>query len=228
MAGLTSAPATKTILAVTVAVFVVGLLPDAQDWLLTNLSTWNFRIADGEWWRLISGALLHSYGSFILIHIGFNMYFLYQLGPPLERQVGSVPFTALYLATAATGGVASFYLGELGTAALGASGAIFGLVAVWLYAAYRSGNPMARTMANQNLTWLVGIGIVLPFLASGLGISWQGHLGGMVGGVLIGWLWSLFAARADNPKQIRTAIALAVLAACILAVLLIAPPYTTF
>ncbi len=224
MAGLTNAPVNQAILGITIAVFVVGLVNlDSRDWLFQNLASWNFGISTGDWWRLFSSALLHDYG--FIFHIGFNMYFLYLLGPALERQIGSVPFAALYLATAATGGVAAYYLGEPRTVSIGASGAIFGIVAVWVYAAYRSGHRGARVMANRQMLWLVGIGIVFPFFASGLNISWQGHFGGLLGGLAIGWAWGQAAPQSDNPKLTRTVIAVAVLAISIIAVMVIDPSW---
>jgi len=227
LAGLTGAPISQAIFWVTVGVFLLGFANrEMRDWVLQNLSAWNFAISAGEWWRLVSSALVHSYsGSFLLLHIGFNMYFFYRLGPPLERQVGSVPFALLYVATAATGGVASYYLGEVGTVAIGASGAIFGIVAVWVYAAYRSGHPLARTLANEQLIWLVGLGIVFPFLARGLNISWQGHLGGLLGGLAIGWVWGQTAPGSSNPKLVRAIAAGALLAASIAVVLVIPAGY---
>ncbi len=222
MAGLTNAPVNTAILAITVAVFAVGLVnSQARDWLFDNLSSWNFALANGEWWRLISSTLVHSYS--LIIHIGFNMYFLYMLGPALERQVGSAPFASLYLATAATGGLAGYYLGSgPRDASIGASGAIFGIVAVWMYAAYKSGHRGARMMANRQMLYLVGVGIVLPFFASGLNISWQGHLGGLLGGLAIGWAWGMAAPQSQNPKLTRTVLAVALLAASI-AVLTVVP-----
>lgn len=214
-AGLQNAPVSLSILVLTIGVFLVGLVSvAARDWQIQNLSSANFLIADGELWRLLSSALVHSYsGSFLLLHIGFNMYFLYRLGPPLERQVGSAPFLALYLATDATASLAGYLLGDAFFLAIGASGAIFGIVGVWIYALYRTGSNAARTIANQQMVWLVGIGIVLPFFATGLNISWQGHLGGLLGGLLIGWAWGLTAPRSENPKLVRTVVATAVLIA---------------
>lgn len=80
-------------------------------------------------------------------------------------------------------------------------------------------------MANQQMMWLIGIGIVFPFLARGLNISWQGHLGGMLGGLAIGWAWGKTAPRSDNPRLVRTVIALAVLAASVAAVLVVDPSW---
>ena len=61
----------------------------------------NFLVATGDWYRIFTAALLHGG----LMHIGFNMYALYLFGPRLEQQVGSPAFAALYVASAATGGL---------------------------------------------------------------------------------------------------------------------------
>lgn len=227
LAGFTGAPVSLGILAITLGVFVVGLVNvDARTWQDLNLSSWNALIADGELWRLVSSALVHSYsGSFLFLHIGFNMYFLYRLGPALERQVGSMAFLAVYLATDATASLAGYLLSDASFRAIGASGAIFGIVGVWVYALYRTGHSGARAMANQQMVWLVGVGIVFPFLSPGLNISWQGHLGGLVGGLLIAWAWGLAAPQAENPKMVRTALATAVLVAVFAVVAIIPAPF---
>ena len=86
----------------------------------------------GEWWRAVTAAFLHSRGS--VLHIVFNMYALYLFGPRLERQVGTVSFVGLYLASAVSGAVAFQYLSDGG--AVGASGAIFGLFGAVLIGTY--------------------------------------------------------------------------------------------
>ena len=96
-----TAPVSFTILAVTVGIYVIGFMfPVAGDRLFLNFAQFNVLIDAGEWWRIFTPILLH--GS--LLHIGFNMYLLYMLGPRLEQQVGSSAFGALYLATAGAGG----------------------------------------------------------------------------------------------------------------------------
>lgn len=227
LAGFANAPVSLGIFVITVGVFIVGLLSqEARVWQIENLASWNFFIAEGELWRLLSSALVHSYsGSFLILHIGFNMYFLYQLGPALERQVGSAAFLTLYLATDATASLAGYLLADAGFIAIGASGAIFGIVGVWVFALYKSGNALARSAANQQLVWLVGIGIVFPFVASGLNISWQGHLGGLVGGLLIGWIWGMTAPKSSNPKMVRAIVATGVLVATVIAAIVIPTPF---
>ena len=103
---------------------------------------------------------------------------------------GSAGFRSvlLYLAAAGVGGAFAFYLGGREDVLVGASGAIFGLFGVWLHSAFR----MRDTAFGRNLfssLWIsLALNMALPFFIPG--ISWQGHLGGLVGGVLIGEVWS--------------------------------------
>ena len=137
----------------------------------------------GDWWRVITAAFLHSRSS--VLHIVFNMYALYLFGPRLERQVGTVAFVGLYLASAVAGGVAFQYLSDGG--AVGASGAIFGLFGAVLIGTY----PMRHTPHGgaqfRRLLLLLAINLALPLLVPN--IAWQGHIGGLVAGMLIVAIW---------------------------------------
>ena len=73
-------PVTRALLIVTVAVSVVGFGIDS---LYGSLAQINPAVEAGEWWRLLSASLLHGG----IIHLGFNMYALYLLGPTLERSI---------------------------------------------------------------------------------------------------------------------------------------------
>ena len=98
-------PVSFTIIAVTSAIFVIGFLSlDAGRWLFQTFAQANFLVANGEWWRIFTAALLHGG----MMHLLFNMYALYLFGPRLEQQVGSAAFAALYVATAGTGGMVSY------------------------------------------------------------------------------------------------------------------------
>ena len=126
-------------------------------------------------WTIITSAFVHAN----LIHIGVNMYSLYVLGVPLERFLGRWRFIALYLIGAIGGSVGVEFLSKAG--ALGASGAIFALLGVLILFARRLGFSTA---------WLIAIGVVN--LAYGFivpSVSWQGHVGGLVAGLLIGVLF---------------------------------------
>lgn len=131
----------------------------------------------GEWYRLVTSGFLH-YG---IIHIGFNMYFLYILGNQMEPQLGRVRFIALYVASL-LGGSAGALLIDQGGLTAGASGAVFGLLGATAIGMYQHGVNPLRTqigtllMINLGLTFFVG------------GISIGGHVGGLVAGAICGFV----------------------------------------
>jgi membrane associated rhomboid family serine protease len=135
---------------------------------------WPFGIAiGGEWWRLLTSAFLH--GSFL--HIAFNMFVLFALGPTLERVLGHGRYLALYLLAALGGSVASYVFSDIRTVSVGASGAIFGLMGALLVAGRRLKSDM------RQVAILLGINVVIGFLAPG--IDWRAHLGGLLVGALV-------------------------------------------
>ena len=135
-------------------------------------------IAQGEWWRLLTSTLLH--GS--ILHLLFNMYALYWLGPQLERSLGHVRFAALYLLSALGGSVASYWFSDLNTVSVGASGAIFGLITATIVI----GREM-RTDVSQ-LIVLLGINVVIGFAQPG--IDWRAHFGGAVTGAAVAFIYT--------------------------------------
>ena len=195
-------PVSFTIIAVTSAIFVIGFLSvDAGEWLFQTFAQANFLVANGEWWRIFTAALLHG-GT---MHLLFNMYALYLFGPRLEQQVGSAAFAALYVATAGTGGMVSYIFGDISQVSIGASGAIFGLLGAWMFVAWKMrSTPGGRSMFNQ-LGVLLAINLALPLFVGG--IDWRAHVGGLLGGVLIAWLWSVLAVGKPNARVIRTSTA---------------------
>ena len=197
-----SAPVSFTIMAITAGIFVIGLLSsDADRWLFQTFAQGNFLVDAGDWWRIFTAALLHGG----MMHVLFNMYALYLFGPRLEQQVGSPAFAALYVATAGTGGMVSYLFGDIQQVSIGASGAIFGLLGAWMFVAWKMrGTPGGRSMFNQ-LGVLLAINLALPLFVGG--IDWRAHLGGLAGGILIAWLWSVLAVGRPNARTIRTIIA---------------------
>lgn len=137
-------------------------------------------IYQGQFWRLITPVLLH--GS--LIHIGFNMYALYSLGPSLERKYGIWPFVALYLIGGVWGNTLSFMLSP--NPSLGASTAIFGLIAaqgVYIYKNRFLLGSAARPLL-MNIAMVVIINLILGLSP---GIDNWGHIGGLLGGLFFSW-----------------------------------------
>ncbi len=200
-----TAPVSFSILGITIAIFAAGLLSaDMDTFLFRNLAQANFLVADGEVYRIFTAALLHGG----IMHVFFNMYALYLFGPRLEQQVGSPAFASLYVAAAAAGGMVSYVFGPINQVSIGASGAIFGLFGAWMFVAWKMrGTPGGRAMFNQ-LGVLLAINLALPLFVGG--IDWRAHLGGLGAGVLIAWLWSVYAVGQPNARTIRTIIGAAV------------------
>lgn len=164
-----------------------GWYPGApQAWCLEAGNQWVDGVATGAWWQIITSAFTHSDA----MHIGFNMLALWFLGPQLEGVFGRARFLGLYFVSALMGSAFVMLLSDPWVTTLGASGAVFGLMGAILLVAYKhKGN--VRTI----LMWL-GANVVITVVGSSF-ISWQGHLGGFVGGL------AAAAAIMYLPKKVR-------------------------
>ena len=143
---------------------------------------WPLVLAEGEWWRCITYAFAHGG----LIHLGFNMMVLYQIGPMVEEEIGTIRFMILYVLTALTATVAGLgwqivYIKQWVTV-VGASGSLFGLIGFAIAYYHRVGGAMAHNYRNFMLRW-AAIAFVFGLL---VGADNAGHLGGAVGGALFG------------------------------------------
>lgn len=172
--GLIAKPyVTYTLIGLTVAVFLwqfaAGVGAVAEDY-----GMWPFGIVlYGEWWRLLTAAFLH--GSWL--HIAFNMYVLFVLGPTLERVLGHARFIVLYVVAALGGSVASYTFSDPRTVSVGASGAIFGLMGALIVAGRRMRWDITQVLI------LLGINVVIGFLSPE--VDWRAHFGGLVIGALV-------------------------------------------
>lgn len=206
--AVSTTPATMTFLGIAVLFYLLTGFGAGGRGVYAALAQSNQAVAAGEWWRLFTPIVLHAPG---IMHIAFNMYALWILGPQIERGVGTWPFAAAYLASAGVGGAFFFYLGDPTALAVGASGAIFGLFGIWFnWALRRRHTRHGRYLLNQILVLLV-INAAIPFLVPG--IAWEAHLGGLVAGFAIGEIWS--RVKGPNQAMMRT---LAAVGAAILAV----------
>jgi membrane associated rhomboid family serine protease len=171
---------TRVLVGANVAIWVLSLaalgsnMNDAGS-VFADYGTWGRAIdLNGEWWRLVSGGFLHSG----LIHIGFNMYLLWMLGRQLERVMGPTPYALTY-GVALLGGSFGAVLLSPNSTAVGASGAVFGLIGVTVML-YRS---RGIGLFDTGLGGLIAINVLLSFRG---GISLGGHLGGLFVGLLLG------------------------------------------
>ncbi len=150
-------------------------------------------VALGDWYRLLSSAFLHEPpdDGIGLLHIVFNMWALWVVGPALERMLGKGRFLAIYLVSALAGSVLLYLLAPF-EAAIGASGAIFGLFGAWFVLSKR------LRLDARMIVGLIVINLVISFAVPG--IAWQDHVGGLIAGA------ALTAAYVYAPRESRSAI----------------------
>jgi membrane associated rhomboid family serine protease len=186
---------TWTLVAINVVLFLLGLVHPAigNDWAMFPAG-----VASGQWYRLITSAFLPPTGlnSGGILDIAFNMWALILVGPAIESQFGRARYLAVYLVSALGGSVAFYFLAPVNEAALGASGAIFGLFAAWFVLSRR------LRVDSRQVVMLIVLNLVIGFVFRGA-IAWQAHVGGLIAGGL------LTAAYAYAPQRNRTLIQVA-------------------
>ena len=184
---------TYAILGFTVVVYLLQLLSVAVygyavyqiDWLEIYGARFNQAIRMGELWRFITPVFLHGSPQ----HIFFNMYALLSIGTLLERHFGHGRFALLYFLGAFSGNVFSFLLtGENGYS-VGASTAVFGLIAAEVIFFYQN-RKLFGSHAKQAITNAGFIIIVNLLIGLSPGIVNWGHVGGLLGGAMFAWFSS--------------------------------------
>jgi membrane associated rhomboid family serine protease len=128
-----------------------------------------------EPWRMITAGFVHSPDSFW--HILLNAYSIYIFGRVIEPMLGSIRFLVLYLVSIFGGSAMVLWLSEPVVPVVGASGAFFGLMGAYLI--------MLRAIGDNSglLVGLIAVNLAFGFLVPG--ISWQGHLGGLLAGMAV-------------------------------------------
>jgi membrane associated rhomboid family serine protease len=206
------APVTLALIAINVVVFLIGQVSSTLENRLFNDGAQAVHlVSSGQWWRVFTAMFLHANW----LHILFNMYALWLFGPVLERRFGSFSYAALYLAAGTTAGMLFQLIGT--GAAVGASGAIFGLLGALLAASYRQRHTRAGAAVFGQLGILLAINLALPIFVPN--IAWQGHVGGLLGGILIAAIWDRLPLAGRTAEWRRVAVALAVGAAAMAVVL---------
>ncbi|MBR8742268.1 rhomboid family intramembrane serine protease [Nocardiopsis sp. MG754419] len=156
-------------------------------------------VAYGEWYRLFTAAFLHA-GIF---HLLFNGYAMFILGPQLERWLGHGRFLSLWLLGALSGSVLSL-IATPGQGSVGASGAIFALFG----AVFVLGRRLR--LDTRMILVLLALNLGITFLVPN--ISWTAHIGGLVGGLLIGAVFAYLPGRTAKATR-RTLVHTLLLAA---------------
>jgi rhomboid protease GluP len=158
----------------------------------------------GQWWRLVTSMFVH----FGLIHLGLNMWCLWNLGRAAEHLLGRFSYLLAYLASGIFGSIASVYWHPLAAGA-GASGAIFGLAGVLVSFVYLKKTP-AHLQINSKMLSSLGTFIAynLIFGAAIRGISNAAHLGGLIMGFAVGALLPP-AAASESSRRTRLSLVFA-------------------
>lgn len=223
--GGTDAPFARTIIWTCVGLAALGVVPTVYETLYAYGAQANAAVAQGQWWRLLTSTLLHAPLLSFPLHLVFNMLALYLFGYPIEREVGSKSFAALYIASGLAGS-ATFYAvhvlaGDLTGSSVGASGAVFGLFGAWLAASIRQRHTLHGRAQLRSLLLLLAINAALPFLVPR--IAWEAHLGGLIAGFLVAVGWG----RASGATTTRGRVGIAAIVAglALLAVVLTPAPF---
>lgn len=182
---------TYSVIAICVVVYIIQILPVSAGQLLSPLpdltELWAYAPAyTSAWypvfepWRMLTSAVLHHPGN--AMHIAFNMLALWFVGRAMEPEIGRSRFIALLVLSAWGGSLAILLSSVVGLSSpfgptVGASGAVFGLFGALFILMRSSGSETGGIVA------LVVINMAVSFLVPN--ISWQGHLGGLITGVLV-------------------------------------------
>ncbi len=214
---------TYALIAANVAVFIVGIaMGDSLggggdgNGLIFEAATWGPAIdVLNEWWRVFTGGFLH-HGMF---HLAVNMFSLYILGLALERSLGKIPFTAVYLSSLVSGSFGAL-IETPNSLVAGASGAIFGLMGAYVALSLAQGVGLFQTPIGP----ILAVNLVISFTVSG--VSLGGHIGGLVGGFLVGAGAAYAIRRQQHTNAYPLLVAAAVSAASFLGALWAAGRWT--
>ncbi|MGW5608359.1 rhomboid family intramembrane serine protease [Streptomyces sp. NPDC003753] len=163
-------------------------------------------VAEGQWYRLLTAMFLH--GGYI--HILFNMLSLWWIGGPLESALGRARYLALYFVSGLAGSALTYLIAAPNLPSLGASGAIFGLFGATAVLMRRLRYDMRPVIA------LLVINLIFTFGWSN--IAWQAHIGGLVGGVVVGY--AMVHAPRERRALVQYGVCALVLAAVVVMTLL--------
>lgn len=163
---------TLILIALNAAVWLLQVMPDS---LVTQMLAYVPQLTSVQPWRMITAGFAHDPTS--IWHILLNMYSLYIFGQVLEPMLGRGRFAALYLLSLFGGSVGVLWLASPDTWTVGASGAIFGMMAAYFVILRKLGQNSGQMLG------LIAINLAFGFFTSG--VSWQGHVGGLVTGGIV-------------------------------------------
>lgn len=176
---------TYGIIAINVLIFLVmvlmsrdGVMAFSSETLVKFWGNLKYLVLDGEFYRILTSAFIHDG----IMHLFFNMYALYVIGPQLENFFGKTRFALIYIISAISASLLSLAFNDAYTVSVGASGAIFGLFGSLLYFGYYYRVYLGSLLRSQIVPVII-LNLALGFMMTG--IDNAAHIGGLVGGILI-------------------------------------------
>ena len=144
---------------------------------LTGSNPYPIYTGTHEYWRLLTAGFLHDG----ILHIAFNMFFLYMMGPMLEPAIGRLNFAVVYFVSLLSGSFGALLFTPI-SPTIGASTACFGVLGALIVVSHYRGVSIWQSGLGLTLVINIVLSLSIP------GISLGGHLGGVVGGAICGWL----------------------------------------
>ncbi|MGH2943584.1 MAG: rhomboid family intramembrane serine protease [Solirubrobacteraceae bacterium] len=154
-----------------------GLMSRGGGEVFSNGALFGPAVADGDWWRIVTAGFLHAG----ILHLAFNMYFLYFLGTLMEPEIGKLRFAIIYVVSLLGGSFGALLLSP-DAVTVGASGAVFGLMGAAIIGMRARGIDPMQSGLGMTLLLNLGITFLIPNISIG------GHIGGLVAGGLVGYL----------------------------------------
>jgi membrane associated rhomboid family serine protease len=198
---------TYLLIGINVLVFLGGALGGASatgggglggSTLLTEGALSRDAVADGEYWRLVTSGFLHSG----LFHLLFNMLSLWILGSIIEPAVGTWRFAVIYFVSLLCGSFGALLMSP-DSITVGASGAIFGLLASAAVVAWNRG----FSLMESGLGIWIGLNLLITFTVPNISVG--GHVGGLIGGAIVTLLLVELPERIRVPSLLPTAASVA-------------------
>ena len=225
---------TEILMGINVLVFVIGALVVANgDYLAGSITSFHIDwasiaylqgnpfigysggVGGGEWYRLVTAGFVH----FGIIHLAVNMYSLWILGRATEQYAGRLKFGIIYGVSLLAGSFGSLVV-EPQALSAGASGAIFGLMGAIFLMFRAEGIPVSRSP----LMGILILNLIITFTASNISVG--AHVGGLLGGAAVGWLFFDLAPRQGVDKRLPYALAGGLAVALVVASIVFASGYT--
>ena len=195
---------------------MVGLGVDYENPNPARLLAWGGNLGvvttNGQWWRLLTAMFLHAG----ILHLGFNLYFMWIVGRACEQVFTPVPYAVVYVLSGLLASLVSCVF-HPASVSVGASGALFGIFGAFVGFTIRRRASLPEafvTSVRRNALFLIGINVVLGLRIEGIDLA--AHIGGLVAGLGMGYLISKLAER--SVKDAREAKAVKIKATGVTAV----------